>query len=397
MTMAAAIESRTAKAPAWSKASRIASVDIVHDLGQAEAVWRGLEAGRQFYTPYQRFDFLSPWQRQVGERDNVLPFIVIAYDAERRPLLLLPLALSHKHGVRSACFMGGKHATFNMALWDSDFAAAATAADLDALISGIRQRSGADVLTLTQQPLRWRDLSNPMALLPSQASANDCPLLTMAPGAMPATLISNSFRRRLKGKERKLQKRSGYRYHIAASETDVKRLLDWFFSIKPLRMAQHRLPNVFAEPGAEDFIRSACMAKLADGGHVIDIHALECDDETIAIFAGVADGHRFSMMFNTYTMSGNSRYSPGLILMRNIVDHYAGRGYRSLDLGIGSDDYKRLFCRSDEPIFDSFIPLSPRGRVAAAAMSGINRAKRLVKHNQPLFHMAQKLRSALHR
>ena len=82
----------------------------------------------------------------------------------------------------------------------------------------------------------------------------------------------------------------------------------------------------------------------------------------IAIFAGVADGHRFSMMFNTYTMSGNSRYSPGLILMRNIVDHYAERGYRALDLGIGSDDYKRLFCKSDEPIFDSFIPLSLRGK-----------------------------------
>ncbi len=397
MTMAGAIESRTAKAPAWSRASRIASVDIVHDLGEAEAVWRGLEVGRQFSTPYQRFDFLSPWQQQVAKRDNVLPFIVIAYDAERRPLLLLPLALNHKHGVRSACFMGGKHATFNMALWDSDFAAAATAADLDALISGIRQRSGADVLALTQQPLRWRDLPNPMALLPSQASANDCPLLTMGPGAAPATLISSSFRRRLKGKERKLQKLSGYRYHVAASEADVKRLLDWFLSIKPLRMAKQKLPNVFADPGVEDFIRSACMAKLAGGGHVIDIHALECADEVIAIFAGVADGYRFSMMFNTYTMSGNSRYSPGLILMRNIIDHYAARGYRALDLGIGSDDYKRLFCKSDEPIFDSFIPLSPRGRVAASAMSGINRAKHLVKHNQALFHMAQKLRNALHR
>ena len=94
-------------------------------------------------------------------------------------------------------------------------------------------------------------------------------------------------------------------------------------------------------------------------------------------------------------MSDNSRYSPGLILMRNIIDHYAGRGYRALDFGIGSDDYKRLFCKSDEPIFDSFIPLSPRGKVAAAAMSGVNRAKHLVKHNQTLFHMAQKLRSAL--
>ena len=90
----------------------------------------------------------------------------------------------------------------------------------------------------------------------------------------------------------------------------------------------------------------------------------------IAIFAGVADGHRFSMMFNTYTMSANSKYSPGLILMRDIIDHYAGQGYRALDLGIGSDDYKRLFCKDDEPIFDSFIPLSQRGKLAAGVDVG---------------------------
>jgi CelD/BcsL family acetyltransferase involved in cellulose biosynthesis len=397
MTMAAAIESRTAGAPAWSKTSRIASVEIVRDLGEAEAIWRSLEDAQQLSTPYQRFDLLSCWQRQVGERENVKPFIVIAYDAERRPLLLLPLALRHRNGVRLACFMGGKHSTFNMALWDRNFAADATADDLNVLISAMRQRSGADVLALTQQPLRWRDLPNPLALLPHQASVNDCPLLTMEPGAAPVSLISNSFRRRLKGKERKLQTLPGYRYGVAANDAGIKRLLDWFFLVKPQRMAEQKLPNVFAEPAIEDFIRGACMAELAGGGHVIDIHALECDDEVIAIFAGVADGHRFSMMFNTYTMSDNSRYSPGLILMRHIIDHYAGKSYRALDLGIGSDDYKRLFCKSDEPIFDSFIPLSPRGSLAASAMSAINRAKRLVKQNQALFHMVQKLRSALQR
>ena len=89
-------------------------------------------------------------------------------------------------------------------------------------------------------------------------------------------------------------------------------------------MAEQKLPNVFADPGIEDFVRGACTTRLADGGHAIDIHALECDDEVIAIFAGVADGHRFSMMFNTYTMSASSKYSPGLILMRDIIDHYAG-------------------------------------------------------------------------
>jgi CelD/BcsL family acetyltransferase involved in cellulose biosynthesis len=231
-------------------------------------------------------------------------------------------------------------------------------------------------------------------MLPHQASVNDCPLMTMVPGADAATLISNSMRRRLRSKERKLQTLAGYRYSVASTDSEIKRLLDAFFRIKPLRMAEQKLPNVFAEAGVEDFIRSACLKPVAGGGHAIDIHALECDAEVIALFAGVADGTRFSMMFNTYTLSENSRHSPGLILMRNIIDHYAGHGYGALDLGIGSDEYKRLFCKGDEPIFDCFIPLTARGRLAATAMSGINRAKHLVKHNPALFQMAQRLRSA---
>jgi len=282
-----------------------------------------------------------------------------------------------------------------MALWDRDFAAEATRADLDALISAIRGRCEADVLAFIQQPLTWQDLPNPMALLPRQASVNDCPLMTMMAGAPPTERISHSLRRRLKGKERKLKMLPGYRYRLATADAEIKRLLDAFFQIKPQRMAEQKLPNVFAEAGVEDFIRDACVVPLAGGGHVIDIHALECDNEVIAIFAGVADGHRFSMMFNTYTISGNARHSPGLILIRDIVDHYAERGYRALDLGVGSDDYKRLFCKGYEPLFDCFIPLSLRGTVAAAAMSGVNRAKHLVKRTPALFHMAQRLRSAV--
>jgi CelD/BcsL family acetyltransferase involved in cellulose biosynthesis len=394
MTMAAVMESR-AGTQAWSETSRIASVELVGDMRAAEKVWRGLEQLSQFSTPYQRFDLLEAWQRQVGTRDGVRPFIVIAYDRDRQPLLLLPLGAKSENGARVAKFLGGKHATFNMALWDSDFAGRATRSDLDALMSGIQAHKQADVLALTQQPQRWLDQPNPFALLPRQVSANDCPLLTMAPGGPPVSRISNSFRRRLKGKERKLQALPGYGYRLATSDADIKHLLDWFFTIKPQRMAAQSLPNVFADPGVEDFIRDACMTKLAGGGHAIDIHALECDDEVIAIFAGVADGHRFSMMFNTYTLSGSSKYSPGLILMRDIIDHYAERGFTSLDLGIGSDDYKRLFCKDDEPIFDSFVPLSMRGKVVAAGLSAFTRAKRLIKHTPALMQMAQRVRGML--
>jgi CelD/BcsL family acetyltransferase involved in cellulose biosynthesis len=255
MTMAAAIESRTADAPVWSKTSRIVQVDFLGDLGQAEPIWRELEDPHHLSTPYQRFDFLRPWQQQVGTREGLRPFIVIAYDRERQPLLLLPLALSRTRGIRIANFMGGKHTTFTMALWSRDFAMEATHADLDALISAIRERSEADVLAFHQQPLRWQEMPNPMALLPRQASANDCPLMTIVPNAPPTAQISHSLRRRLKGKERKLKLLPGYRYHVATDDAEIEQLLDAFFRIKPQRMAEQKLPNVFAEPGTDDFIQ----------------------------------------------------------------------------------------------------------------------------------------------
>jgi hypothetical protein len=71
MTVAAAIEGRTAGSPARSKASRIASLDILSNLEHAETIWRSLEHQQHFSTPYQRFDFLAPWQQMLGAREGI--------------------------------------------------------------------------------------------------------------------------------------------------------------------------------------------------------------------------------------------------------------------------------------------------------------------------------------
>ena len=64
MTTAAAIESRTAGAPARSRAGRIARVDVVTNLADAEPVWRALEDESQLSTPYQRFDLWANGNRK---------------------------------------------------------------------------------------------------------------------------------------------------------------------------------------------------------------------------------------------------------------------------------------------------------------------------------------------
>src|SRR3954468_19845786 len=153
MTMAAVIESPMAGTRTRSGTSRIARVDILHDMNEAATIWRGLEYPPQFATPYQRFDFQAAWQNNVGQLEGLKPFIVIAYDGEGQPLMLLPLGVAHENGMRIARFLGGKHSTFNMALWQRDFATTASKADLDVVFDAIGAHAdGVDVLALMRQP-----------------------------------------------------------------------------------------------------------------------------------------------------------------------------------------------------------------------------------------------------
>jgi len=396
MATVAAIDSKIEQVAPARRTASIARIEIFDKFESAAAIWRVFEGADRIATPYQRYDFLAAWQRQVGKHLGLRPCIVVAYDETDAAVALLPLVIERAFGMSIACYAGGKHVTFNMPLWCPDFARRATIDTMQELACLIAAHDPTiDALALMRQPQSWSGVPNPMALLPGQPSVNDCPVLKIEPKATAAKFISHSLRRRLNHKERKLHANSGYRHTIARTSDDTRRLLDAFFAIKPVRLAIQGLPNVFAEPGNEQFLRETADVGLAANRPLIELHALECDSEVISVFAGVADNQRFSMMFNTYTLSANAKYSPGLVLIRHIIDHYAARGFTSLDLGIGADDYKLLFCKQREAVFDSFLALTLRGRAAAAWLSLEAHCKRAVKRSALLTRAALSVRRIL--
>ena len=99
-------------------------------------------------------------------------------------------------------------------------------------------------------------------------------------------------------------------------------------------------------------------------------------------------------MFNTYTLGENARHSPGLVLLTHMVADCATRGLRSFDIGVGRAHYKSFFCREPEPLFDTFLPLTRRGRLAAAAFAMAFAIKRVIKQNRALWSAVQILRRA---
>jgi CelD/BcsL family acetyltransferase involved in cellulose biosynthesis len=374
-------------------ANVVARVEIYRDMAAAEPSWRHLEQGRPLATPYQRFDLLAAWQRHVGASTGVTPFIVTGFDHAGEPLFLWPFGRAKTGPLAVVRFLGSKHANFNIGLWRRDSVAAMdvpTLRDILARVAGDR----VDLVALLNQPLSWDGLANPFALLPHQPSVDMSAHLTFARGEKDVLdgALTASMRSRLRGKERKLQKLDGYRYLQATNAEDIDRLLECFFALKSGHMATQGLNNVFAEAGAAEFLREACHRKLPDGRPSIEIHALEGAGEVLALFGATADDYRFSSMFNTYTPGEHAKHSPGLVLLAHMVRDSATRGLRSFDLGVGRAEYKSYFCREPQPLFDSFLPLSVRGRLAATAFAATFAARRVIKQNPTLWSAVQALR-----
>lgn len=80
------------------------------------------------------------------------------------------------------------------------------------------------------------------------------------------------------------------------------------------------------------------------------------------------------------------------MLLQHVVRRSADRGLKSFDLGVGAASYKAFFCKDPEPLIDSFIPLSPLGRLAATSIGAAFGAKRLVKETPQLWEVVQFVR-----
>lgn len=372
--------------------SKIAQVVVFEDMAAAEPSWRALEREDTLFTPYQRYDFLRFWQAHVGAPAGVKPFIVAGFNAAGMPLFLLPFGTRGMGGLRALEFLGGKHANFNMGLWRRELATRITAHDLKAVLAHLAGR--ADMLMLVNQPLTWAGATNPLALLPQQRSANFGFSGSLTPDfeALLRAHTNSATRKKMRKKERALADLGTVRFERVACPNELRRVLDAFFKQKSARMRALGMGDVFAAPGVRRFIEAAATERLDDGEPVIELYALLVDDIIVATMGGIVGGGRFCAMFNSILAGRYAVESPGEQLIVNLVRLCCERGLETFDLGIGESRYKNLFCEDAEPLFDSYLPLTPAGSLLAAGAKVGAAAKRSVKQSPMLWSTVRAVR-----
>ena len=369
---------------------RVATVEIHADARAALADWLDLLAAAPA-TAYGHPDWLLPWIEAVGAPSGLEPMIVLARDAEGRATAILPLAVRRRGALAVAGFLGGRDSNFNMGLFRSG--PPWTRADVADLLRRAAAASGRDVdiFSFRNQPHGWQGVPNPLLALARQPSPSFAykAELDADPEAFFRARLSRESRKKLRQKMNRLRAMGDVEFVEARTPAEVAEVLDAFVAQRTARNVASGLPS--------DELRGLrrFLDRVVGEGGPVSFHALRCAGRVVATLAGTRHRDRFSGMLTSFTADPEfARTSPGELLLSEVMGRCCEAGLSTFDLGIGEARYKESYCPDVEPLFDSLVPLTPRGHVYARLEGARLQLKRAVKQSRWAWRLVGRLRRA---
>ena len=175
----------------------------------------------------------------------------------------------------------------------------------------------------------------------------------------------SSYRRHLKSNRRRIRKASEDigepRFEwMCADQKVFDQLISW-------------KKQKFAETGKYDVLSAQWTMSLLETlwsrqGEDLrcDMHALYFGDRLAAIDLGLSDGDTFHSWIVAYDGELHS-YGAGIQLLEGLIDASKTLGYKRIDLGAGTDGYKRHYASEDVKVSGGFIA----AQGSAAALSNL--------------------------
>ncbi|WP_292894895.1 MULTISPECIES: GNAT family N-acetyltransferase [unclassified Nitratireductor] len=345
------------------------------------------------FMPAQSPDWVSAWTRHTPH-----PSIIVRLCDGQGHLLSLALEVVQKGRFRIARFIGDRHANGNFPALHVRLCDGFPKTHLTALRDGIRQaRPEIDVLVLERQLRECAGQDNPLLGWPHSDSPN-VSLAVNLDGGFDAVLARSSGKRKRKqhrSQARKLEAAGKVERRLARSRAEAEVMLNAFFDMKAHRFAQMGIQNVFAP----DAVKNAFRTLFGDAAETQDprfvLHGLEVAGKLRAVTGSSRTGDRLVCEFSSIADDELTDASPGRFLFYENIQEACSEGLKIYDFSVGDEYYKRLWCDLETIQFDTFVPLTGKGRVLASGLSAAARAKHLINNNPRLWRLAKALRRQL--
>lgn len=349
-------------------------------------------------TPYQQYGWLEPWFRHVGYEQGMTPLLVRG-EANGKTVFLWPFGVQRINGLQICRWLGGKQCNYNLGLYDRDILPEMDVATLRAFLQSIAEAAGGiDVFELYNQPKAWNGHSNPFAQFEQQASPSPCYRMALRKdfAALEKSVRNPRSVQSLRRKGRKMATQYGStRMANPARTEEVAPIFEAFLAQRAVRFAAMGVANVFADANMNGFLKEVAEPGPQGERPILQFHAMMAGDTVCATYAGLRQNGHYSCFVNSVDLTEFGKFSPGELMLSGLIEQCCGEGLTSFDLGMGEERYKLSWCQED-PLFDSFIPITPLGRLQTAKARAFLSIKRTIRSNPKLWSIAKSVRKQLH-
>ncbi|MGD9866919.1 MAG: GNAT family N-acetyltransferase [Hyphomicrobiales bacterium] len=345
----------------------------------------------------QSYYWAEGWQRLVGLRKGHATVLVHGATTNRETLFILPFDLAKVTGQRVIGFIGQEHANYNSGLFHPDLMRKLTRSDIDAILcTAADLMGGADAAIFEHQPKWLGDTLNPLALMPHSPSANSgyAVVLQRDFEALYRTRLSKRRRKAHNRSEKHLETLGHIELAEARDATEAAAWLDICFAQKRQRFLAKGIRDSFEDPCYRDFYKEMAAIDTIEHGR-LRVSCLKVAGEVAATIGCAVLRDRQYEILSSIAPGPIQSHSPGQIMERDHLRKACAEGFAVEDFGIGAGPHKDVWCDRVIELFDSHLPLSPKGHALCAYEALKNTSKRLIKTNPVLWSAYQAARKQL--
>lgn len=363
------------------------------EFSTVEAIWRQFEKTADCFA-FQTFDFLETWYEHIGSRDDLEVLIAVAWDANAKPLMILPLGIETSRGIRTLAWLGNNVNDYNAPLLAPGFA--------DRIRSGEFERVWDDVVAalpdhdlveLVRQPAVIQGQDNPFMELPTELDASGAHMTALGVefDAYYKEKRNAKARSHLRNRRKKLEALGETAFMQPENEQDIFRSIDKLVELKTASLNAMGAKNFLIQPGYEDFYKSLAT-KLNDSGGVHVSH-LEVGGEYVAGIWGLVHKQRFYYLLASYDGPTYGRYKPGVQALVETMRWATEQGIKTFDFTVGDESYKSKWCEIHIDLHNHLNAKTFRGSLALLKARLFLALKRKIKQTPILWDTFTKLRT----
>ena len=309
-----------------------------------------LEFEKRFaLTPFQSADWLELWNDKVG-----LPLLkitpqIVKIKVDEKIFMILPFGIRKKYGVKILEWMGGINSDYLGPIFDKDLI---KIKNINLLWSRILvELKKFDAINLEKQSIEVVKILKTIGL-DYEFKEHEKSERVILPNSWDE--YQKSLKKNLKSdtkrQKRRLNEIGDLKFYQPIDAKSKKAIIKEMIAQKRIRYKLKKQWDMFDIKEYRDFYMS--LSCIKSSSFSVQCSSIKINNELIATHIGILNKDSFYYLMPSH-LSNFHKYSPGRILLFELIERAIDRNVDFFDFTIGGEIYKKSFINDEQLLFKS--------------------------------------------